>query len=82
MGELFKQKNFAPNIMMHCIEKLITKRVEEPLECLCILLKTVGKELEQVKSLFIILCGLPIHTVLSPNHLYYLTQKDGIFYPI
>jgi len=58
MGELFKQKIITPNIMMYHIDKLSTKRVEEPLECLCILLKTVGKKLEQVKSLFILLCGL------------------------
>eukprot|EP00102_Acyrthosiphon_pisum_P015172 XP_008185608.2 PREDICTED: LOW QUALITY PROTEIN: uncharacterized protein LOC103310131 [Acyrthosiphon pisum] len=51
MGELFKKNIFTPTIIMYRIEKLITKRVEEPLECLCILLKTVGKELEQMFNL-------------------------------
>ncbi|XP_008179446.1 eukaryotic translation initiation factor 4 gamma 3 isoform X2 [Acyrthosiphon pisum] len=47
IGELFKQKILTPNIMLYCIVHLVTKHVEEPLECLCNLLKTVGKELEQ-----------------------------------
>ncbi|KAL5235219.1 hypothetical protein ACI65C_002629 [Semiaphis heraclei] len=46
IGELFKQKILTPNIMLYCIVNLVTKHVEEPLECLCNLLKTVGKELE------------------------------------
>jgi len=48
IGELFKQKILTPNIMLYCIVNLVTKHDEEPLECLCNLLKTVGKELEQV----------------------------------
>lgn len=53
IGELFKQKILTPNIMLYCIVNLVTKHVEEPLECLCNLLKTVGKELEQVNILTI-----------------------------
>jgi hypothetical protein len=34
--------------MLYCVVNLVTKHVEEPLECLCNLLRTVGKELEQV----------------------------------
>ncbi|XP_050056621.1 eukaryotic translation initiation factor 4 gamma 3-like isoform X2 [Aphis gossypii] len=51
IGELFKQKILTPNIMLYCIVNLVTKHVEEPLECLCNLLKTVGKELEQSYNL-------------------------------
>ncbi|XP_060860797.1 eukaryotic translation initiation factor 4 gamma 3-like [Metopolophium dirhodum] len=51
IGELFKQKILTPNIMLYCIMNLVTKHVEEPLECLCNLLKTVGKELEQSYNL-------------------------------
>ncbi|XP_060872395.1 eukaryotic translation initiation factor 4 gamma 3-like [Metopolophium dirhodum] len=47
MGELFKRKILTPNVMLYCIVNLNTKYDEEALECLCILLKTVGKELEQ-----------------------------------
>lgn len=54
IGELFKQKILTPNIMLYCIMILVTKHVEEPLECLCNLLKTVGKELEQVNILYLI----------------------------
>lgn len=48
IGELFKEKILTPNIMFYCIVNLVTKHVEEPLECLCNLLKTVGKELDNV----------------------------------
>lgn len=51
IGELFKQKILTPNIMLYCIVNLVTKHVEEPLECLCNLLKTVGKELEESYNL-------------------------------
>lgn len=51
IGELFKQKILTPNIMLYCIMILVTKHVEEPLECLCNLLKTVGKELDQAFNL-------------------------------
>ncbi|XP_050429511.1 eukaryotic translation initiation factor 4 gamma 3-like isoform X2 [Adelges cooleyi] len=51
IGELFKQKILTPNIMLYCIVNLVTKHDEEPLECLCNLLKTVGKELEQTYNL-------------------------------
>jgi len=46
--------------MLYCIVNLVTKHNEEPLECLCNLLKTVGKELEEVNLLFILLCRLKI----------------------
>lgn len=48
MGELFIQKILSPNVMLYCINNLVAKREEEPLECLCVLLKTVGKDLEKV----------------------------------
>ncbi|KAF0728547.1 eukaryotic translation initiation factor 4 gamma 3-like isoform X4 [Aphis craccivora] len=54
IGELFKQNILTPNIMLYCIVNLVTKHVEVPvvpLECLCILLKTVGKKLEQSYNL-------------------------------
>ncbi|XP_029346282.1 eukaryotic translation initiation factor 4 gamma 3-like [Acyrthosiphon pisum] len=41
----------TPTIMMYYIMNLINKHAEEPLECLCILLKTVGKELEKSNNL-------------------------------
>ncbi|XP_008185707.2 eukaryotic translation initiation factor 4 gamma 3 isoform X3 [Acyrthosiphon pisum] len=50
MGELFKQKIVTSDIVLYCIVNLVTKLDEESIECLCILLKIVGKELEQVYS--------------------------------
>jgi len=44
--------------MLYCIVNLVTKHDEEPLECLYILLKTVGKELGQVNLQFICLTKL------------------------
>lgn len=37
-------------IMHECIKKLLSQGDEESLECLCKLLKTIGKELEETKS--------------------------------
>jgi len=61
IGELFKQKILTQNIMLYCIMNLVTKHVEESLECLCNLLKTVGKELEQVNLNFIYVINLIIN---------------------
>lgn len=52
IGELFKQKMINPKIMLYCITNLVSQHSEEPLECLCNLFKTTGKELEQVHILY------------------------------
>lgn len=46
IGELFKLKMLTENIMHECLFKLLRSKDEESLECLCRLLKTVGKELD------------------------------------
>ncbi|CAH0558179.1 unnamed protein product [Brassicogethes aeneus] len=46
IGELFKQQMLTVNIMLRCLNKLLDKKDEESLECLCKLLTTIGKELE------------------------------------
>jgi hypothetical protein len=46
IGELFKLGMLTTNIMQRCIKDLLTEQDEESLECLCKLLTTVGKELE------------------------------------
>eukprot|EP00102_Acyrthosiphon_pisum_P024849 XP_016662059.1 PREDICTED: eukaryotic translation initiation factor 4 gamma 3-like isoform X2 [Acyrthosiphon pisum] len=51
IGELFKQNFLPPIIMLLCVQNLSTKYAEVPLECLCNLLKTAGKELEQLYNL-------------------------------
>ncbi|XP_074507085.1 eukaryotic translation initiation factor 4 gamma 1-like [Sebastes fasciatus] len=45
MGELFKLKMLTEAIMHDCIVKLLKNRNEESLECLCMLLSTIGKNL-------------------------------------
>ncbi|XP_014260812.1 eukaryotic translation initiation factor 4 gamma 1-like isoform X3 [Cimex lectularius] len=50
IGELYKKGMLTPNIMHTCIGVLLARVDEEPLECLCKLLTTVGKDLEQKSS--------------------------------
>ncbi|OXU20120.1 hypothetical protein TSAR_003535 [Trichomalopsis sarcophagae] len=46
IGELFKQNMLTCKIMHQCIRHLLTQIDEENLECLCKLLTTIGKVLE------------------------------------
>ncbi|PNF16446.1 hypothetical protein B7P43_G10313 [Cryptotermes secundus] len=50
IGELFKLGMLTTNIMQRCIKHLLDAQDEESLECLCKLLTTVGKELENKKQ--------------------------------
>lgn len=47
IGELYQQGMLVTNIMDWCINALLRIRTEEKLECLCKLLTTVGKKMEQ-----------------------------------
>ncbi|CAL1268469.1 unnamed protein product [Larinioides sclopetarius] len=49
IGELFKLGMLIEPIMHECIKKLLSQGDEESLECLCRLLKTIGKELDDTK---------------------------------
>jgi hypothetical protein len=46
IGELFKLKMLTENIMRDCVFRLLKARDEDSLECLCRLLATIGKDLE------------------------------------
>jgi hypothetical protein len=46
IGELFKLGMLTTNIMQRCIKDLLAEGDEESLECLCKLLTTIGKDLE------------------------------------
>ncbi|KAG8175493.1 hypothetical protein JTE90_025507 [Oedothorax gibbosus] len=50
IGELFKLGMLIEPIMHECIKKLLSQGDEESLECLCKLLKTIGKELDDSKG--------------------------------
>ncbi|XP_055935890.1 eukaryotic translation initiation factor 4 gamma 3-like isoform X2 [Argiope bruennichi] len=50
IGELFKLGMLIEPIMHECIKKLLSQGDEESLECLCRLLKTIGKELDDTKA--------------------------------
>jgi len=78
IGELFKQKILTPNIMLYCIVHLVTKHVEEPLECLCILLKTVGKQLEQVNFHIIKLIINDCFNLITYNiYIYFILKSNN-----
>ena len=47
IGELFKLQMLTDTIMYDCVEYLLRDKTdEESLECLCRLLRTIGKELD------------------------------------
>lgn len=51
IGELFKISMLTVNIMNVCISCLIQHKDEESLECLCRLLTTIGRKLEEHKDI-------------------------------
>ncbi|XP_049822722.1 eukaryotic translation initiation factor 4 gamma 3-like [Aethina tumida] len=46
IGELFKQQMLTANMMIRCLSNFLTYDHEISVECLCTLLRTVGKKLE------------------------------------
>ncbi|TUQ53283.1 Eukaryotic translation initiation factor 4 gamma 3 [Bagarius yarrelli] len=50
IGELFKAKVLKENIIHDCVVKLLKNQDEENLESLCILLSTIGKDLDIEKA--------------------------------
>ncbi|XP_023224538.1 eukaryotic translation initiation factor 4 gamma 1-like [Centruroides sculpturatus] len=50
IGELFLLHMVTTSIMHDCLKKLLLRGDEHSLECLCLLLKTIGKELETEKK--------------------------------
>ncbi|XP_058493906.1 eukaryotic translation initiation factor 4 gamma 1-like [Solea solea] len=50
IGELFRLKMLKEPIMHKCVKILLKKHDEEPLECLCKLLSTIGKDLDHLKA--------------------------------
>jgi len=49
IGELFKLKQLTEKIMFDCITRLLKGEDEENLECLCNLLRTIGKDIDLPK---------------------------------
>lgn len=46
IGELYRLGMLQALVMVKCMKKLVRGREDESLECLCILLRTIGKQLE------------------------------------
>nr|CAD7453382.1 unnamed protein product [Timema tahoe] len=51
IGELFNQQILTAYIMIRCLKHLLSEGDEKSLECLCILITTIGRELEKKQSL-------------------------------
>ncbi|CAH2327544.1 eukaryotic translation initiation factor 4 gamma 1 isoform X3 [Pelobates cultripes] len=49
IGELFKLKLLSEETMKDCLMKLLNRNSEESMECICILLTTIGKSLENAQ---------------------------------
>ena len=50
IGELYKLRILTENIMHNCIMKLLKAKDDDSLECLCILMSTIGKDLDHEKA--------------------------------
>ncbi|KAI5610558.1 eukaryotic translation initiation factor 4 gamma 3 isoform X3, partial [Silurus asotus] len=50
IGELFKLRMLPESIIHNCVVKLLKQNEEESLECLSILLKTIGKKMDFKKA--------------------------------
>ncbi|XP_055958558.1 eukaryotic translation initiation factor 4 gamma 1 isoform X2 [Patella vulgata] len=50
LGELFQLKMYTKQVMHDCVSKLLQSKDEVDLECLSILLTTIGKELDTEKA--------------------------------
>ncbi|ESO10889.1 hypothetical protein HELRODRAFT_134359, partial [Helobdella robusta] len=50
IGELFKMKMLTEKIMFECLTKLIKATDEDSIECLCWLLRTIGKDLDSDRN--------------------------------
>lgn len=50
IGELFKMKMLTEKIMFDCLSRLMKTDDEDSIECLCWLVRTIGKDLDQPKN--------------------------------
>merc|ERR1719376_283588 len=73
IGELYKRDMLTVRIMHECIKRLIQKADEESLECLCRLVTTVGKHLEDATE-----HALKMKAE-NPNKLREVVALDGYF---
>lgn len=67
IGELFKLKMLTEPIMHECVFKLLNNKDEESLECLCKLLRTIGKELDSDKAKVRYFYGSQVATKISTD---------------
>ena len=61
IGELYNLKMLTDRIMHEIIRRLLTQTDEESLECLCWLLNTIGKQLDQCTESKIVAGDVSFH---------------------
>ena len=61
IGELYNLKMLTYRIMHEIIRRLVTQTDEESLECLCCLLNTIGKQLDQCTESKIVAGDVSFH---------------------
>ena len=59
IGELYKQRMLLESIMHECVVKLLRANDQDSLECLCRLLATIGKDIDNDEKK---VCCLPTST--------------------
>ena len=62
IGELYNLKMLTDRIMHEIIRRLVTQTDEESLECLCCLLNTTGKQLDQYTESQIVAGDVSFHS--------------------
>ena len=62
IGELYNLKMLTDRIMHEIIRRLLTQTDEESLECLCWLLNTIGKQLDQCTESKIVAGDVSFHS--------------------
>ena len=62
IGELYNLKMLTDRIMHEIIRRLVTQTDEESLECLCWLLNTIGKQLDQCTESKIVAGDVSFHS--------------------
>ena len=76
MGELFKLKMLTEGIIDVCIVSLLQRQREESLECLCVLLSSTGKNLDNKKVCVCVRACVCVQRILKRCTFPILTKKS------
>jgi hypothetical protein len=80
IGELFKLGMLTTPIMQRCIKDLLEAGDEESLECLCKLLTTIGKDLENKNHVCLFYCSGSLFDCIVHRHYSLLSSLNCIYH--